>query len=327
MSSIPPFAVQSTRCGSAAGACRRATSIPKLSTTRSRRPDRRETVVPSGRCAKSSAVATIRELERGTWLDDGVAEDVRREVESLCHLLSDCIADLVVSLSMFEQAYIASSRGSSSGIDHEEWERDAERRRKREAELDAEQGVVWGQDDWWERSHAIRDRSRRDVLREKWRETGGPEDYRRRTVFIHARSFVTTLALLQRSLLALCEYDLDPSVAVKLKQACDAFAAALPGLKGVRDSVSHAEDRVRGEAFSRKIVTKPVTNSMIHAPNGGVMVVDALNNQHFGGTMADGTYADVEVADATTEVARVVVQAVYDALPWRPGHRMFEPSC
>jgi hypothetical protein len=94
----------------------------------------------------------------------------------------------------------------------------------------------------------------------------------------------------------------------------------------VRDSVAHVEDRVRGRAFSRETVTKPVTNSMIHAPNGGVIVVEALNNQHFGGTMADGAYAEVEVADATTEVARVAVQAVYHALPWRPGHRMFEPS-
>lgn len=50
------------------------------------------------------------------------------------------------------------------------------------------------------------------------------------------------------------------------------------------------------------------------------------NNQHFGGTIADGTYAEVEVADATTEIARVAVQAVYDSLPWRPGHRMREPS-
>lgn len=44
------------------------------------------------------------------------------------------------------------------------------------------------------------------------------------------------------------------------------------------------------------------------------MVIEALNNQHFGGTIADGTYAEVEVADATTEVARVAVQAVYNAL-------------
>lgn len=83
---------------------------------------------------------------------------------------------------------------------------------------------------------------------------------------------------------------------------------------------------MRGQAFGKKIATKPVNNSLIHAPNGGAMIIDALNNQHFGGTIADGTYAEVEIADATTEVARAAVQAVYDALPWRSGHRQFEPS-
>jgi hypothetical protein len=35
---------------------------------------------------------------------------------------------------------------------------------------------------------------------------------------------------------------------------------------------------------------------------------------------------DVEVADATTAVACAALQAVYDALPWKPGQRQFEPS-
>jgi hypothetical protein len=42
-----------------------------------------------------------------------------------------------------------------------------------------------------------------------------------------------------------------------------------------------------------------------------------LNGRHFGCTVEDGTYAEVEVSDATVEVARAAVQRVYDALPWR----------
>jgi hypothetical protein len=254
-----------------------------------------------------------------------VPDDFRHDVESLCHLLSNCVTDLVVSLSMFEQAYTAQIQ-SPSGFDQEEWQRDADRYRQREAELEAEQGVSWGQPDHFERHQAIMEQARRDVLREKWVEQGGPEAYRRRVIFIHARSFVTTLALLQRSLIALCDYSFEPIVAVELQQVRDNFAAALPGLKHVRDSAEHGEDRVRGQAFGKKIATKPVSNSLIHAPQGGAMVVDALNNQHFGGTVADGTYAEVEVADATTEIARAAVQAVYDALPWQSGHRLYEPT-
>jgi CubicO group peptidase (beta-lactamase class C family) len=66
-----------------------------------------------------------------------------------------------------------------------------------------------------------------------------------------------------------------------------------------------------------KIAAALIMNSMIHATGGGVIVTESLNNQHFGGTIEDGTYAEVEVADATTEIARAAVQAVFDALPWR----------
>lgn len=56
------------------------------------------------------------------------------------------------------------------------------------------------------------------------------------------------------------------------------------------------------------------------------MIIDNLNGDHYGGTIADGSYAEVEVADATSEIARVAVQAVFDALPWRAGNRQIEPS-
>jgi len=164
------------------------------------------------------------------------------------------------------------------------------------------------------------------MLREKWAREGGPESYKNRVPFIHARSFVSTLAVLQRSLLALKSYDFDQSVKAGLQQACDDFAAALPGLKDVRDSVAHVEERVRSEARGMKIDTQPVSNSMIHAPHGGVTIISALNGQHFGGTVADGTYVEVEVADATTAIACAAVQTVYDALPWKLGQRQFEPS-
>lgn len=77
---------------------------------------------------------------------------------------------------------------------------------------------------------------------------------------------MTALALLQRSLVALTEYDFPAQVSAELSNACDEFAAALPGLKDVRDSAAHVEERVRGEALGKKIATQPVTNSMIPTP-------------------------------------------------------------
>jgi hypothetical protein len=273
-------------------------------------------------------MATIRELERGVWLEDSVPSEIRHDVETLCHLLSTCVADLVVTLSMFEQAQLSDhARFRESADRHREnWERDAERTREIEAALETAAGVIWGHPDYWERSSEIREQARRQMLREQWAHEDGPESYQRRVVFIHARSFVTTLAVLQRSLLAIRKYPFEPSVQNAIQGACDNFASAVPGLKGVRDSVAHVEERVRGEARGEKITAAPIINKMIHAPDGGVIVTESLNNQHFGGTIEDGTYAEVEVADTTTEIARSAVQAVFDALPWRAGHHLHEPS-
>lgn len=83
---------------------------------------------------------------------------------------------------------------------------------------------------------------------------------------------------------------------------------------------------MRGEVRGKKIAPEPIMNEVIHAPGGGALVLNMLNGRKFGCTLADGTFAEVEVSDATTQIVRVAVQAVYDAPPWRPGHRQHEPS-
>jgi hypothetical protein len=272
-------------------------------------------------------VATVRELKRGAWLDDTIPDDFRRDAEALCDQLSDCVADLVVSLSMFEDEYAArflTRVPTPPSIDLEERQRDADRLYRREAELEAEHGVAWGHPEYFERRAALREQTRRTLLREEWAENGGPEAYRNRVIFIHVRSFVTTLALLQCGLVALCGYGFGPAVAAKLKQACDNFAAALPGVKDVRDSLAHGEDRARGKARSKKITPQQVPFESAAAARG--MIISGLRGRHFGCTVADGAYAEVEISDATTEIARVAIQAVYDALPWRPGRRIHEPT-
>ena len=65
---------------------------------------------------------------------------------------------------------------------------------------------------------------------------------------------------------------------------------------------------------------------MIEAPGGGVLVSDSLNGRCYGCTVEDGSYAEIEVSDATVEIARAVVQGVLDVLPWRPmGSRHWTP--
>jgi len=84
---------------------------------------------------------------------------------------------------------------------------------------------------------------------------------------------------------------------------------------------------MRGLDRDKKAMTlAPISNQIIEAPGGGVLVSDSLNDRRYGCTVNDGSYSEIDVADDTLEVARDAVQTIFDALPWRSGHRQFEPS-
>ena len=62
---------------------------------------------------------------------------------------------------------------------------------------------------------------------------------------------------------------------------------------------------------------KPLSNELIHAPDGGVLVVDSLNDNRLGGTLADGSFGEVEVSPQSVGTAQHFVQRVLDAFEWR----------
>jgi hypothetical protein len=267
-------------------------------------------------------VAQLVELVRGTWLE-GLDEDVGREIESLCDVMADRVTDAVLSLAMFEQV----SNRPPRALDKDAWERDRAAERFREDELAAQDPREFTAPDYGEWRMKISEQARRDVVQAKWSAGELPQEYEHRLPFLHARTFLTSLAQLSRALQAVAKLDTG-AAKDEIVAARDAFDDALPALKPVRDSVEHAEDRMRGlDKHKKKLTLAPITNSAIHAPGGGVLVGDMLNGRHFGGTVEDGTYAEAEVSDATLEVARVAVQRVYDALPWRThGYPRYIPS-
>lgn len=63
-------------------------------------------------------------------------------------------------------------------------------------------------------------------------------------------------------------------------------------------------------------------NETINAPHGGVLVVDQLTNDRYGGTLADGSYGEVEVSLKSAVVAQQAVQAAFDAWTWKGPTRM-----
>jgi hypothetical protein len=237
--------------------------------------------------------------------------------------LCEGLADSVISLALFEQAAEEGRRPRDSHA----WERDADARRQREAELEAEDPRDFSAPDYFEWRTSLAARAARDVLHARWERGEWPETYRFRLAFIHARSFIHSLAQVRRALHAIADYDIgDEGRKTSVRSAIEGLDIALPGLKGIRDSNEHAEDRVRSRVRNQPLKLGPVVSAIVDAPRGGALVMNALYGHTFGCTIADGTFAEVDLTDATVEATRVAIQTVVDALPWKPGFKQVEPS-
>src|SRR5439155_8339019 len=98
----------------------------------------------------------------------------------------------------------------------------------------------------------------------------------------------------------------------------ESFSQSFPTLREVRNSAQHVEDRIRGLGRGRQPLNlKPVQNQMVNAPAGGVLIVDSLNGNKFGGTLANGEYGEIEVSIASLERVRELVEVLIDSFPWK----------
>ena len=104
----------------------------------------------------------------------------------------------------------------------------------------------------------------------------------------------------------------DPSAPKEIKVIHDKFCSSLPDLRGIRNSIQHAEDRFKGEQFGKKIDLKKVDESKIGI-EGAALVNQGLNSNKFGSTMANGNYGAVDVSAQTLDVLRISLLEVYSA--------------
>jgi hypothetical protein len=261
------------------------------------------------------------EFVTGTWLE-GLAEEIEREAETLTRVMINGVFDALLALAMFEQVRAA----PQDDISMEAWERERERERLREEELAAQDPRDFTASDYFEWRMRISEQARRDIVKQKWAAGELPRELKHRLPFLHAGTFVTALAHTRRALHELARLDLG-GAETEVAAACDDLDRVIPSLKLVRDSVEHAEDRLRGRnRKGQQMALAPVANQAIHAPGGGILVGGMLNNDNFGWTVDDGTYQEVEVSDATIEASRAAVQRALDALPWKEhGHPRYVP--
>jgi len=237
----------------------------------------------------------------GTWIDLPDPQ-VAHELSGLLSLVESSLTEAAISLG----AYIASRNVPNRRMPGPEaWQQRIDESRLYENQIRVERGIS-------EYDFARRDEIRAEVDRRRLNAAFAagilPEAYRHRMAFVHAKGFLTAT---HRIRLAIDQCTQFSAIETASTAACDAIDAALPKLKGVRDSSAHVDERVRGMARGKLI-----------SPRGGALFIENLFNDNFGGTMVDGNHGEVPVTIHAFEQLVAVVQDFLNKLPWRGSERV-----
>ncbi len=247
-----------------------------------------------------------------------MSAEVRRDAEALFYLLESTLADVAISLTMFETSRAGFRRDMASGPEQDERHRLAEQSVR--ARYDDALRLEADPDTCWSVAMATNDQLRAEIQLARWEGGEVPQTYQLRIVFLYAKAFTFALDTIGKGLRALAGLEGAPEAA---RHPSSAFDAAFPQLVHVRDSAHHAEDRVRGkDRKGQRINLQPIVDEAINAPHGGVLVIDQLMNDRYGGTLGDGSYGEVEVSLKSAAVAQQAIQAAVDAWTWKGSPRM-----
>jgi hypothetical protein len=266
----------------------------------------------------------VFELTRpGTWLE-GLPDQVAFEVEGMLGLLETALADAAVSLGLFEAEQAAAV--ARHARHREDWERKRAAEAALVAQFEGQLALNLAPEEHWRLDEETRERARIEAKRALWQSGQLPDTYVHRLPFLYAKSCLYALDTIAKALRTLARM---PGVPAGVVQARDDFEARFPTLVAIRDSAHHPEDRIRGVrgrggGKETPIVTQPILSNAIHAPGGGVIMLDMLDNNRYGGRLADGTYGQVEISAETVAGAQQVIQGLLDSFSWR-GPRQHKP--
>lgn len=252
----------------------------------------------------------------GTWLDYP-DRDWTWKIEGLLRNLQAQFFEANMALNLFEQAAVQ----QSAHFTREEWQADANRRseirRQVEAEFDFDSSPLS-----WDR---IAHEAELRFKREKWSQGHVPQELERNVVSIFARAFVYALDGFDKFLDVLAK---EMGVPPRVSELSATIETLFPDLRGVRNTTQHLEDRSRGLGAGKNpkpMSLQPVENKLVHAPNGGVLILNALNGNRFGCTMSDGHYGEVEISPASVGALSDLLHEVLQCFQWK-GPTQHAPS-
>lgn len=152
-----------------------------------------------------------------------------------------------------------------------------------------------------------------EFKRSIWKRGRVPADLKHKLIFIHAKNFLFALDNFEKQFKKLLKDKLTPESCNPLY---DKLTEAFPKLTELRNSAHHQEDRIRGEKYGKKIDLKPISNGLIHAPQGGALVINSLNGNNYGSTLGDGTFGEVEVSIESMSKLQSILQEFINLLKW-----------
>jgi hypothetical protein len=145
-----------------------------------------------------------------------------------------------------------------------------------------------------------------------------PGAYVHQLPFVHAKSFLNAIWMIKSAFFQ--GKHLGP-IAKQSAEADNAIIAAIPALKGVRDSASHADERIQRLAKGKPI---PASTQVLSPSIAIGFIVDSLINHNITYTSPDGQHGQVPVTRETFDLCVRVSQDFINKLPWR-GYQRLQP--
>ncbi len=154
------------------------------------------------------------------------------------------------------------------------------------------------------------------VKRERWAEGFLPFQMNICIADIYAQAFLNSIDLIRKYIKSLSHDNLLPH---KIKNIYTEFKDAFSDLDGVRNSLQHQEQRLKGEFIKKgrpeKIDLKPFDIGIVQS-NGEALIGEGLLGNVIISTMEDGHLGGFEVSIDTLNTLGCLVQKLLDGFEW-----------
>lgn len=234
-------------------------------------------------------------------------------VNLLLSYLQDSLADMSIALQCYQQARERLAEDGSR--DFAKTKDEAREQRQRQCDFEREVAAKHGMPRRDEMYALERDERRGvelaldvAVIRERAAIGHVPRDFVRRAPHVHALSFLAAADRFRKCLDALG--DLRPEVT----PMCDAVPVEFPGLKGVRDSSQHIDDRAQWRGRDKK---KPLDTETLSLEN--------LDGDELVSTDERGKLASFPITHGVIQRFAEILQAAIEAMPARQGCKLIQP--